>query len=159
MLEVRSGDENITRRWGEKLGLSLARPIVIVLAGELGAGKTTFAQGLARGLGIKEDISSPSYNLFNIYQGRMSLYHFDFYRLEKEADLWELDLEEYFFGEGVSLVEWGDKFPAVLPPEFLRINFTYSLATETERILTFSSCGDYPGILVKELTDYACTGD
>ncbi len=158
MLEIRSGDEKDTKRWGEKLGLSLVCPVVIVLAGELGAGKTTFAQGLAKGLGIKEDVSSPSYNLLNIYQGRMFLYHFDFYRLEKEADLWELDLEEYFFGEGISLVEWGDKFPAVLPPAFLRVNFTYSLNAETERILSFSSRGDYPGILVKELTAYACTG-
>lgn len=108
-----------TRRFAAALATTIAPGTVIALCGPLGAGKTCFVQGLAAGLGVPATVpvNSPTYILMNIYEGgRLPLYHFDWYRLDSADQLAALGLEEYFEGPGVSIVEWADKFPQVLPP-------------------------------------------
>lgn len=96
---------------GRKIGRALQPGDVLLLMGDLGAGKTTLAQGIAGGLGVGKDqyVRSPSFTLVNEYQGTLPVYHIDLYRIESAAELVDLDLEEYFFGSGVALVEWGEK--------------------------------------------------
>lgn len=109
---------------------------VLALTGELGAGKTCFVQGLAAGLGVPLDcyVRSPSFTLMNEYGGgRLPLYHFDFYRLNDAAELADLGLEEYFDGEGVTVIEWADRFPRELPAYAIRIEFR--IVDETTRII------------------------
>jgi len=99
---------------------------VLLLTGELGAGKTCFIQGLAAGLDVPEGtyVRSPSFTLINEYRGgRLDLYHIDFYRLDEGADLEALGLDEYFYSNGITAVEWADKFPDSLPSDGLAINF------------------------------------
>ncbi|MDP8225419.1 MAG: tRNA (adenosine(37)-N6)-threonylcarbamoyltransferase complex ATPase subunit type 1 TsaE [Candidatus Lernaella stagnicola] len=121
-----SRDEEETREWGKRLAVYLRPGDVVGLVGELGAGKTRFAQGLARGLGVPADtvITSPTFTLLAIYEsGRLPFYHFDFYRLETAVDLERIGAEEYLWGEGVCAVEWAERIPEALPDETLYVNF------------------------------------
>ncbi len=126
MLKLTSTSEDQTREIGRCIGALARAGTVIALNGELGAGKTVLAKGIAQGLGVHGDVISPSYVLMNIYPGRLNLYHFDFYRLENEEELLELGLEEYFYGDGVVVVEWADKFPGILPAKRLEIEMKKS---------------------------------
>lgn len=107
----------------------------IALQGELGAGKTTFAQGLARGLGVPAGmpVTSPTYTLLNIYQTPMPLYHFDLYRLAGDDDAIAAGFDEYFAGNGICLVEWPERLDSLLPPSRLEILLEYH-DDETRRI-------------------------
>jgi tRNA threonylcarbamoyladenosine biosynthesis protein TsaE len=109
-VETESAEE--TARLGMLLGRLIEKPVLIRLAGDLGAGKTCFAQGVARGLDIPEDepVTSPSYTLMNQYSGRLPLYHFDLYRLTGADDLEDLGFSDYLDADGVTVVEWGDRF-------------------------------------------------
>ena len=112
-----TADPGETRARGRRLG-ELARPgLVVLLAGELGAGKTCFAQGVAEGLGIPagSPVTSPSYTLLNVHSGRLPLYHFDLYRLSRVEDLEDLGYDEVAEGDGVTLVEWADRLSTPLP--------------------------------------------
>ena len=98
------------------VGAGLQRGDVLALVGELGAGKTQFVKGLAAGLDYAGEVTSPTFTLIHEYLGgRLPLYHFDFYRLEREDEALRLDLESYLEGDGVCVIEWPDKFPALLP--------------------------------------------
>ncbi len=111
---------------------------VLALVGELGAGKTCFVQGLAHGLGVPERtyVRSPSFILMNEYPGgRLPMYHFDFYRLVDPGELADLGLDEYFYGDGVTVVEWADRFPGSMPKTARTISFR--IAGETEREIEF----------------------
>jgi tRNA threonylcarbamoyladenosine biosynthesis protein TsaE len=101
-----------TRALGRLLGALVHDPLLIWLAGDLGAGKTCLTQGLATGLGVppNEPVTSPSYTLMNRYEGRLPLYHFDLYRLNHPDDLEDLDFSTYAEGDGVTVVEWADRF-------------------------------------------------
>lgn len=113
-----------TQRLGEKLAAQLRPGDVLLLDGDLGAGKTTFTKGLAKGLGIKRNIKSPTFTIIREYQeGRIPLYHMDVYRLEVGGSD-ELGLDEYFNGDGVSVVEWSKFAENELPDNYLRIKFT-----------------------------------
>jgi tRNA threonylcarbamoyladenosine biosynthesis protein TsaE len=105
---------------------------VLLLSGELGAGKTTFVQGLARGLGYEGSVSSKSFVIMGEYAGRVRLYHADLYRLEDPAQVWELGLEE-ISGDGILVVEWPERAPEVLPENHLEVRFT--VISESEREL------------------------
>lgn len=98
----------------------------VALHGDLGAGKTCFARGVASGLGVAAGtpITSPTYTLLNIYAGRIPLYHFDLYRLSTDDDAFEAGFHEYFHGDGVSLVEWPERLVSLLPDHRLEIHFT-----------------------------------
>ena len=116
-LELATRIPEQTQALGTRLG-KIARPgDVILLVGKLGAGKTCLTQGIAWGLGIDEYAASPSFVLVRELHGRLPLYHVDFYRLENLEEIAELGLDEYFYGQGVSVVEWADKAMELLPPE------------------------------------------
>lgn len=101
---------------GRRMAAALEPGTVVCLSGELGAGKTVFAQGLARGLGIEGPVCSPTFTLIQEYrEGRIPLYHFDVYRIDGPWDMDELGYEEYFYGDGVCLVEWGNLIEELLP--------------------------------------------
>ena len=120
------GSEQETRRLGRMLGEALPRGAVVALMGELGAGKTCLAQGLALGLGVGEEVvvASPTFTLANEYQGRVPFYHLDVYRLDGEAFA-ESGLDEYFIkGGGVTAVEWAEKIEALLPAERLEVRLS-----------------------------------
>ncbi|WP_240689463.1 tRNA (adenosine(37)-N6)-threonylcarbamoyltransferase complex ATPase subunit type 1 TsaE [Ammoniphilus sp. YIM 78166] len=108
-----------TQSWAERLAELLLPGDVLALEGDLGAGKTTFTQGLARALGVKGVVNSPTFTLIKEYQGRMPLYHMDVYRVDDEFE--ELGFDEYFYGEGVTVVEWASRIPSLLPSELLSI--------------------------------------
>lgn len=108
-----------TREFAEHLGRLLKPGDLLALEGDLGAGKTTFSQGLAKGLGVEETIDSPTFTIMKSYQGRYPFYHMDVYRLDGEEDAF--DLEEYFYGNGVCLVEWASRISTMLPPETISV--------------------------------------
>jgi len=111
----------------EDVGAGLSRHLVpgnvVILQGELGSGKTTFARGLCRGLAIEDDVSSPTFTLVNEYSGRIPVYHFDFYRLASPDEVWTLGCEEYFQGDGICVIEWPERASEHLPEHRIEIRF------------------------------------
>ncbi|NLZ93919.1 MAG: tRNA (adenosine(37)-N6)-threonylcarbamoyltransferase complex ATPase subunit type 1 TsaE [Firmicutes bacterium] len=103
-----------TEELGMRIGEQLFPGAVIYLDGELGAGKTVFARGIARGIGVNTPITSPTFILLQQHQGQLPFYHFDLYRLDHEDDLYEIGLDECLDGKGVSLIEWAGKFSEYL---------------------------------------------
>jgi tRNA threonylcarbamoyladenosine biosynthesis protein TsaE len=119
-----SADETIAI--GRTVAATLRRGDVLALCGDLGAGKTHFVKGLAAGLGTHTGVTSPTFTLIHEYLGgRLPLYHFDFYRLEDEDEALKIGLDEYLDGDGVCVLEWADKFPALLPPHTRWFRFTH----------------------------------
>lgn len=112
---------------GKQLGESAKKGQVFALLGDLGVGKTVFTKGFAKGLGIEEHITSPTFAIMQIYEGQLPLYHFDVYRLMYEEELEDIGYEEYFYGNGVTLVEWANKFPEMMPKETLTITIEKAL--------------------------------
>lgn len=113
---IESLSSKTTYKLGEAIGRQVRPGDIICLDGDLGVGKTVFTQGLAKGLGIDEPVCSPTFTLIQQYEeGRMPLYHFDVYRITGPWDMDELGYEEYFFGEGVCLIEWGSLIGELLP--------------------------------------------
>ena len=112
-----------TRRVGICLGQEARAGDFIACCGALGAGKTTFTQGFAEGLGVRDEhyVRSPTFTLMHEYYGRLPLYHLDFYRLVHDFDVYNIGFEDYLERDGVVLVEWADKFPALLPAARLHI--------------------------------------
>ena len=124
-----------TRALGEKLADRLQPGDVVVLAGDLGAGKSELARGIARGLGVKETVPSPSFTILNVYEsGRCPLFHFDWYRLESAEELYELGMDEYLGGDGIAVVEWAERCPEAIPENALRI--TLETTGEEKRKIT-----------------------
>jgi len=128
-----------THKIGQKLGKIAECRDIFALCGELGAGKTELVRGLAQGLECDPSysVASPTYVLLREYPGRIWLYHFDFYRLKSSAELDSIGWEEYFFDQGVCVVEWADKFPEIFPPQTLWIEL--EILSETERQLVFQA--------------------
>ena len=111
-----------TRELGEKLAKSLQPGDVVLLEGDLGAGKSELTRGIARGLGVTETVTSPSFTILNVYEsGRCPLYHFDWYRLESAEELYELGMDEYLGGDGIAVVEWPDRCPEAVPEKSILI--------------------------------------
>jgi tRNA threonylcarbamoyladenosine biosynthesis protein TsaE len=137
-----------TERIGALLGQNLERGMVVVLTGELGAGKTAFARGVARGLGVRDPVTSPTFTLIQEYTGRLPLYHFDVYRLQEPGELADLGYDEYLEGDGVCLIEWGDLVRELLPPTYLEVHLS---GRDTTRFLTFIPRGGRYEKLVEEL--------
>lgn len=126
-----SDSEERTRRMGEELASRLRAGDVVALTGELGSGKTTFVQGLAAGLGVPAGrVASPSFVLVREYQGRIPLYHADLFRLEGLADAETVGLEEYFEAGGVTVIEWANRIPELLPEDHLEVAFEVSGPSE-----------------------------
>ena len=135
---------------GKKIGQQLVAGDVLVLDGDLGAGKTTFTKGLAAGLEIPDIIKSPTFTIIHEYQdGRLPLYHMDAYRLEN-GGAEDLGLEEYFDGDGVSVVEWAEFVEDELPADFLAIHFKRTDDDNT-RVLEFEPHGQHFDQIVKSV--------
>ena len=116
---IRSTGPDMTARIGRLVGKHLAPGDIVALAGELGSGKTCLTQGIARGIGVPEGfpVTSPTFTIINEYPGTVTLYHLDVYRLSGPGDLDDLGYEEYFYGDGVVVIEWAEKIERVLPAE------------------------------------------
>lgn len=151
MFERVTGSPEQTAEIAGAIAKKLPPGTVICLNGDLGAGKTLFVQNLARALGIKGEVTSPTFNLMNIYNdGQMPVVHFDLYRLESDAELDDIGFYEYSdVPDGLVVIEWADKFPDELPADRLQITISQE-ETETVRRLTFSAVGQATGLL-KEL--------
>lgn len=114
IIETRSAEE--TYRLGVELGKKAIKGQVFTLVGDLGVGKTVFTQGLAKGLGIQESISSPTFTIVQVYEeGRLPFYHFDVYRIGDISEMDEIGYEDYVYGDGVSLIEWANLIEEILP--------------------------------------------
>ena len=133
---------------GEDLGHLLEKNDVLILTGELGAGKTTLTKGLAKGLGIHQMIKSPTYTIVREYEGRLPLYHLDVYRIEGDAD--SIDLDEFLFGSGVTVIEWGHLLGEDLPSDYLELEI---LKKDEGREVVFHTHGQRATELLQRLTD------
>ena len=109
---------------GKKLGSLLKGGEVLALVGDLAAGKTTFTRGLAVGLGLEDDIHSPTFTLVHEHIGKNTLYHIDLYRLEGQAEMDSIGLDDYIYGRGVTVIEWADRLDETLPEETLFITIS-----------------------------------
>ena len=118
-------NENKTKEIGYKLGQLLQRGSVICLIGDLGAGKTTMTQSLAKALEVEDYITSPTFTIVNEYEGRIPLYHFDVYRIGSSDEMYDIGYDEYINGEGVCIIEWANLIDDILPDEYLYIELKY----------------------------------
>ena len=127
-------NEEETKKFGRELSEKLSPGSIIALTGDLGTGKTALTKAIAEGLGVKEMITSPTFNIVRQYDsGRLPLYHFDVYRIGDADEMYELGYEEYFFGEGVCVIEWADIIEEIIPEDAIRIEIEYG-EKEGERI-------------------------
>lgn len=132
--EIIIKDQSETEQFGYELGQKVQPGTVIALIGDLGTGKTTLTKSIARGLGIDDVITSPTFNIVKEYRsGRLPLFHFDVYRIGDVDEMFEIGYEEYFFGEGVCVVEWADIIEEIIPEDAMIIRISYG-ASEGERI-------------------------
>ena len=129
----------------KELGAALASLVrsgdVILLAGDLGAGKTTFTQGFGRGLGVTDPITSPTFTLLRHHPGRLQLLHADVYRLDHLEEISDLSLSELVEEDSVAVVEWGDKAEAALPADFLEIRIEFSDDSDDDRVFAMRPVG------------------
>ncbi|MBK5252870.1 MAG: tRNA (adenosine(37)-N6)-threonylcarbamoyltransferase complex ATPase subunit type 1 TsaE [Peptostreptococcaceae bacterium] len=131
---INISNEKETREYGLKLAKMLKPGDVVALIGDLGTGKTTLTKYIAEGLGIKENVNSPTFTIVKEYQsGRIPLFHFDVYRIENEEELFEIGADEYFYGNGVCVVEWADKVIDSLPENRVTIEIEQGI-NDDERI-------------------------
>lgn len=127
-------NETETERFGMELAANVRPGTIIALRGDLGAGKTTLTKAIAKGLGIDDMITSPTFNIVREYtSGRIPLYHFDVYRIGEPEEMYDLGYEEYFYGNGVCVIEWADLIAELLPENTVTIDIKYG-DKEGERI-------------------------
>ena len=126
-MEFESNSYEETQKFAEKFSKTLKAGDVLCMYGDLGVGKTAFVQGLAKGLGIDEPITSPTFTIVNEYSGRLPLYHFDVYRIADSDEMYEIGYEEYFFSDGVCLIEWGTLIEELLPDSTITITIEKDL--------------------------------
>ena len=141
-MTIDSNSEKETRDLGFSLGRKARAGQVYTLVGDLGVGKTVFTKGLAEGLGIEEPVNSPTFTIIQVYEeGRVPLYHFDVYRIGDVEEMDEIGYEDYFYGDGVCLIEWANLIKEILPEHYTEIliekdlekGFDYRKITVTER--------------------------
>ena len=141
MITTHSAEE--TRALGAKLAAQLRRGDVVLLRGDLGAGKSEFARGVARGLGVTGPVPSPSFTILNVYdEGRMPLYHFDWYRIHDSDEIGEMGFEEQIGGDGIALIEWSEQAPEYVPNRALDISIR--AVDENTREITLEPLGGFP---------------
>ena len=131
-----------TRALGRQLAASLQPGDVLLLYGDLGAGKSELTRGIAEGLGVSGPVTSPSFTIMNVYDdGRIPLYHFDWYRLESVEELYEMGMDEYLGGDGAAVVEWPTQCPEAIPETHLAVHITP--AGENEREISLIPMGEF----------------
>ena len=123
-----TNSEKETFELGKNLGEQAKAGQIFCLNGDFGVGKTVFTQGFAKGLGIEENVNSPTFTIIQVYEeGRIPLYHFDVYRIGDPEEMYEIGYEEYFFGEGVCLIEWSKLIEELIPEEAINIEIDKNL--------------------------------
>lgn len=133
MKDIYLENESATQVIAEKIGAILKNGDCLVLTGELGAGKTTFTKGIAKGLGIEQMVKSPTYTIVREYRkGRLPLFHMDVYRIENGGD--DLGLDEYFEVEGVTIVEWGKLIESELPTSYVELVLSYQAEADSRKL-------------------------
>lgn len=148
-----------TGHLAELVGQKIREGTVLCLEGDLGAGKTLFVQSLAHTLGVEGEVTSPTFNLMNVYEGICRIYHFDLYRLETEDELDDIGFYEYTEEpEGIVVIEWPDKFPESLPDDYVRVRITQTNGTEDSRRFEFASVGERNQEFIKELESFVHSG-
>jgi tRNA threonylcarbamoyladenosine biosynthesis protein TsaE len=150
-LKLNSQSPEQTQLLGSYLGELAQKADVFLLVGELGTGKTCLVQGIAHGLAIKEYAFSPTFVILREYHGRLPLYHIDFYRLDHVEEIADLGLEEYFYGDGVCVVEWAEKGLQVVPRDNLLITLHYIPAYHTGRSICLKPQGKRYYELIEQL--------
>lgn len=152
MFKFKSDAPARTAELARRLAGVLRPGTVICLDGDLGAGKTLFVQNLAASLGVQGDVTSPTFNLMNLYEdGRLPLVHFDLYRLEQEYELDEIGFYDYVENpDGLVLIEWAEKFPECLPEDHIALQIQRT-DVENERVLVFSLAGSALQDVYKEM--------
>lgn len=139
-MKVITNNENETYNIGIKIGKQLKAGDILSLNGDLGAGKTYLTKGIAKGLGIKDYITSPTFTILNEYKGRIPLYHFDVYRINDVEEMYEIGFEEYLYGNGVCVIEWGNIVEEILPKDIINIKiknlgeFSREIEIKSDRI-------------------------
>lgn len=153
-MEIVSTAPEKTFSFGRQLGQLLQEGIVLCLIGDLGAGKTLLVQGIAQGLGLNEEITSPTFTVMNVYEGNIPIYHFDLYRLESPEQLVDIGFDEYTNAGGIAIIEWPDKFPGYMPDSYLRIELIKT--GDNDRLIKVASQGARHHLLYEELKQ-ACS--
>jgi len=120
-MKIESFSSEETFEIGKVLGDKAVKGNIYCLKGDLGVGKTVFTKGMAHGLGIDEHVTSPTFNIVNVYEGKMPFYHFDVYRITDPEEMYEIGYEEMFFGEGTCLIEWAELIEELIPKEAIWI--------------------------------------
>lgn len=152
-LQLTTGSSEETERLGIAIGSLLLPGSFLALQGDLGGGKTCLTRGLVAALAPESSglVASPTYAIMNSYPGATPVYHFDFYRLTGDDDIVELGFEEYFYGDGVSVVEWSERLSELLPADTLTLLFEY--AGEEQRRITISGSGSRSDTVVEQLSE------
>jgi len=139
-MEIISDSAGKTLDIGKRLAGNFKKGDIVCLFGDLGSGKTVLTKGISSGLGVdKNKVASPTFVILRQYEGKLMIYHFDLYRLNRPEDILDLGYEEYFFGEGISVIEWADKLGCLQPREFLKIQLL--VAGKDKRKLKISAEG------------------
>ena len=149
MVKIYLEDENKTKEIGYKLGNLLVPGSVICLIGDLGAGKTTMTQSLAKALEVDDYITSPTFTIVNEYEGDMPLYHFDVYRIGSSEEMYDIGYDQYINSDGVCIIEWANLINDILPDEYLDIELSYN---GMGREMVLKPIGEKYKKIVEELT-------
>lgn len=153
MLTITTSDPAATFAFGRVLGRQLAAGDVVCLVGDLGAGKTLLVQGIAAGLAVTDEVTSPTFTILQVYGGgRLPLHHFDLYRLDDPAELDDIGFAEYTGGDGVAVIEWADRFAAAMPDERLWVELREG-GGESERVIELTPVGERYRRLCEELRE------
>ena len=143
-----------TRALGCRLAARLRPGDVLLLLGDLGAGKSELTRGIARGLGITSPVASPSFTILNVYdEGKIPLYHFDWYRLNSAEELFEMGMDEYLGGDGVAVVEWPSRCPEAVPETYLEVRI--DSVGESAREIILTPRGSFREITLEAMDDEA----
>ena len=138
-----------TKNLGKKVSKLTKPGDLLAFYGELGVGKTCFIQGISQGLKVKDYVTSPSFTIINEYQGKIPIYHFDLFRLDNAEEILELGYKEYFYGEGLTVIEWAEKIEQLLTKEHLKIEIKFK--DRYQRTISFIPQGDRFNKFLEEL--------
>ena len=152
-LQITTNSPAETEQLGGTLGLLLHPGSFLALRGDLGGGKTCLTRGVVASLAPQSThlVASPTYAIMNCYPGNVPVYHFDFYRLTGDDDIAELGFEEFFYGDGVCVVEWSERLVELRPSDVLTLQFEYS--GDSQRLITITSSGQKSDIVLEQLSE------
>lgn len=154
-MKIKVNNLQDTEKIGKIISRCLEKGTVLCLDGDLGAGKTAITQFIAKEFGVKEYITSPTFNIIKEYEGRLPFYHMDVYRIESEDDMYDLGYDEYIYSEGVTVIEWSENIKGILPDE--RIDIKIDRIDDNKRIMTIEGSGVVYEKITEELKNYENT--